>query len=242
MNERGEVRYGNTTIPYTVVRSARRKKTVEITLDPAEGVLIAAPVEAEAERIRRIVAKRAPWIIRTLASPVAAPARKEFVSGESLSYLGRQVRLFVTAETVRRIAVKFENWSFQITIPVDLAGETRRAAVQAALVRWYRARAEERLPERVAKWALAAGYAPSRVLIRDQRQRWGSCGADGAVRFNWRIIMAPLALIDYVVIHELAHLKVRRHTTAFWDEVARLAPDYAVRRLRLKELGPTLTF
>jgi predicted metal-dependent hydrolase len=79
------------------------------------------------------------------------------------------------------------------------------------------------------------------VLIRAQRQRWGSCGPDGTLRFNWRILMAPPTLIDYVVVHELAHLRYKHHDSAFWAEVSRLLPDYQLRRARLKEVGPRLS-
>ena len=80
----------------------------------------------------------------------------------------------------------------------------------------------------------------SAVLVRDQRQRWGSCSPEGVLRFNWRIVMAPPALFDYVVIHELAHLRVRSHRAGYWALVAQAAPDHRVRRERLRALGPSL--
>ena len=79
------------------------------------------------------------------------------------------------------------------------------------------------------------------MLIRDQRQRWASCAPDGTVRFNWRVIMAEPAMLDYVVVHELAHLTVKNHSADFWIRVASALPDYAVRRRRLRELGPYLS-
>jgi len=107
-------------------------------------------------------------------------------------------------------------------------------------VKWYRERAVERLGERTEHWAKVAGRKPTGVLIRDQRQRWGSCSPDGTLRFNWRIVMAAPTLIDYVVVHELAHMQVRTHSPAFWAEVGRLMPDYGIRRALLKEQGPRL--
>jgi predicted metal-dependent hydrolase len=188
-----------------------------------------------------VVRKRSDWIVRRASSQVLAPRRRAFVSGESLPYLGRQARLFVEHSAVRRPHLTFRHWSFFLTVPADLIGEERRAACERAVVAWYRARAAERLGERVAWWAARAGYAPKAVLIRDQRQRWGSCAPDGTLRFNWRIILARPALIDYVVAHELVHLKVRTHSAAFWTELARLLPDFALRRARLKETGGELT-
>ncbi|HVC34484.1 MAG TPA: SprT family zinc-dependent metalloprotease [Chloroflexota bacterium] len=240
MTERDQIQFGDTVIAYSVVRGRRRRKTVEITLDPKDGVIVAAPLETTAERIRDVVNRRAGWIVRQASSQVLQPRPRQFVSGESLPYLGRQARLFVEHAPVARVGVTFDHWSFHVVAPATLTDEERRAATEKALVRWYRARAAERLPERARYWAQRAGYAPTAVLIRDQRQRWASCSPDGTVRFNWRIVMAPPSLIDYVIVHELAHLRVRTHSVAFWAEVARLVPDYRIRRARLKEVGPTL--
>lgn len=240
MTEHGEVHFGSTAIGYTVLRSRRRHKTVEITLDPAGGVLVAAPSLTPPAEIERIVARRAAWIVRRASEDVLRPRRKQFVNGESLPYLGRQVRLSVTAAAVRAATVRFDHWSFQITAPDGLAGDARRTALERAVSRWYQARAAERLEERVNRWAAVGGYAPAAVLVRSPRQRWGSCAADGTLRFNWRIIMAPPALIDYVVVHELVHLRIRNHSAEFWAGVAALMPDYKSRRAQLKELGPSL--
>lgn len=241
MIERGKVVFGNTEIEYTINRSQRRKKTVAIVLDHAEGVLVAAPAKLPEAQIRQVVLKRADWIVRKASEDVLHPRRKEFVSGESLLYLGREVRLFAELDGARRPSLRFDHWSFHLTLPAGLDGEKRREVAAAAVVGWYKGRALERLNQRAAHWAGVAGYAPNRVLVRDQRQRWGSCGPDGTLRFNWRIIMAPPALIDYVVVHEMAHLRVRNHSPAFWAEVHRMMPDYKMRRSLLKELGPRLT-
>ncbi|MGQ9675415.1 MAG: M48 family metallopeptidase [Chloroflexota bacterium] len=241
MTERGKVVFGNTKIEYIINRSKRRKKTVAIVLDRAEGVLVAAPAKLSKEQIRQVVLKRADWIVRKASEDVLHPRRKEFVSGESLLYLGREVRLFAELDGARRPSLRFDHWSFHLTLPAGLDGEKRREVAAAAVVGWYKDRASERLSQRVAHWAGVAGYAPNRVLVRDQRQRWGSCGPDGTLRFNWRIIMAPPSLIDYVVVHEMAHLRVRNHSPAFWAEVHRMMPDYKMRRSLLKELGPRLT-
>src|SRR3990170_282249 len=91
--------------------------------------------------------------------------------------------------------------------------------------------------QRVECWTKVVELSPTRILIRDQRKRWGSCSADGTLRFNWRLILAPPTLIDYVVVHELLHLRVKNHSRAFWTEMARFMPDYQTRRLALKQIG-----
>ena len=94
------------------------------------------------------------------------------------------------------------------------------------------------LPEIVARWqSKVSRKKPLQVLIRSQRKRWGSCSSDGSIRLNWRIIMAEPALIDYVVVHELAHLAVMDHSPRFWKQVECALPDYRTRRHRLNDIG-----
>jgi predicted metal-dependent hydrolase len=241
VSEQGEVRFGNTSIPYTIVRSTRRRKTVEITLDPRDGVLVAAPADTPPDRIEAIVRNRSDWIVLQASEELLRPKPKAFVSGESLPYLGHQARLSVERANVRQVKVAFVPWSFHISVPMRLIDDERRAAIGRALIGWYRKQAADHLAETVNRWSVVAGYRPSAVQIRDQRQRWGSCSPTGVLRFNWRIVMAPPVLMNYVVVHELAHLRFRTHTAAFWAEVGRVLPDCEILRMRLKEVGATLT-
>jgi predicted metal-dependent hydrolase len=142
---------------------------------------------------------------------------------------------------VERVVVQFDHWSFKLTVPSTLDGSERAAATRKAIRKWYEKRAVERMRSRVEKWVRTIGASPARVLTRDQRSRWGSCSPNGTLRFNWRIVMAEPALIDYVVVHELAHLVVRTHSAEFWQQVARVMPDYKLRRARLKAIGPELS-
>jgi predicted metal-dependent hydrolase len=238
--ELGSVRFGSTTIPFAIIRSRRRKKTIEITLDPADGVLVSAPVNVPSDDVVRVVQRRAGWIVRKGTEAMLHPRPKQFVSGESLPYLGRQVRMFVDPSEAQRASVHFDHWTFRIVVPKHLSGDVRRKAALSAVTGWYKRRAQERLTARARVWSEKLRMAPTRVLTRDQRQRWGSCAPDGTIRFNWRVVMAEPSLIDYVVLHELLHLKVRNHGHEFWEKVAAFMPDYKVRRARLREFGPTL--
>lgn len=237
MTETGSIRFGDTSIDYTVIRSRRRKKTIEITLDHQDGVLVAAPIDAPPQQVAEMVRKRAGWIIRKAGESILHPLRKELVSGESMPYLGRQARLLVEPADVKRVKVAFSHWSFRVTLPYGLVGEERRSAITQALEKWYKARAADRLTDRIGRWAPEVGCQPRKVLIRNQRQRWGSCSPDRTLRFNWRVIQVEPGLIDYVVVHELAHCLVRNHSASFWDEVSRVLPDYRIRRQHLKGAG-----
>ena len=166
---------------------------------------------------------------------------KRFVSGETLPYLGRNVRILVEAADIARPNVRFDHWRFRIAAPKSLPDEERRQSIRRAVIEWYRARAAERLPSVVERWWPRLGQGEmSRVLVRDQRQRWGSCAPDGTLRFNWRAVMLKPALIEYVVVHELAHLTHRNHLTDFWGLVSKAMPDAQQRRRGLREAGRLL--
>lgn len=163
----------------------------------------------------------------------------QFVNGGSLRYLGRSVRLWVRQDTVGRVTLRFHHWQFDLAVPREKAAG--HAAVARAVQAWYREHALAHLERRIAVLAPRLGVSPAGVLVRDQRRRWGSCSPQGVLRFNWRVVMAPPALIDYVVVHELAHLRIRTHGPEYWAEVARLIPDHREQRRRLRELGPHLS-
>ena len=240
MIARDSVCFGDTIIEYDVRRSRRRRKTVQITVD-GSGVVVAAPARTPYRELRAIVRKRARWILRHVAEAMLQPAPMRFASGESLPYLGRNLRLTVAPADVHCAEVRFDHWRFRITVPYGLEGSARSEAIRCAFVRWYQARAAERLEAGVERWWPRLGRgAGSRVLVRDQRRRWGSCSFDGTLRFNWRIMMLAPDLIDYIIAHELAHLTRRDHSADFWALLSREIPDVQERRNRLREAGKAL--
>ena len=240
MSERSRVRFGDATIEYEVRRSGRRKKTVQITVDGG-GVQVAAPMTTPESELRAIVRKRAPWILSHASSTMLEAAPKRFVSGETLPYLGRNVCLVIESGDIRSTEVRFDHWRFRVAVPQTMNGGQRYESIRRAVVCWYRDRAVERLPDVVERWWPRIGRGErSQVLIRDQRQRWGSCAPDCTLRFNWRAMMLKPALIEYVVVHELAHLTHRNHSAAFWGLLSKVMPDARKRRLRLLEEGRAL--
>ena len=166
---------------------------------------------------------------------------KRFISGETLPYLGRNVRLVIEPKDAGAPEIRFDHWRFRVSMPDSLEGEERYQRIRRAIVDWYRGRAVERLRCGVLHWwpRLGSGDEP-KILIRDQRQRWGSCAPDGTLRFNWRVVMLHPTLIEYVVVHELVHLSIKNHSQDFWRVLASMLPDVERRRRRLREAGKTL--
>lgn len=235
MTEQDEIRYGDSTISYTVVRSARRKRTIALRFDGAGGVLVAAPMAASRAAIREAVLARARWILANAATLILRPQSREFLNGETTPYLGQEIRMNLEIADLPGVRIVFHGTTLGILVPPGLASDARPAAIRTALLSWYRSRAEEAVGEAVRRWSAIMGLAPARFLVRDQKRRWGSCSSDRKLRFNWRLSMVEPGLLDYVVVHELAHLVERNHSKAFWAVVERFMPDCQIRRRRLRE-------
>ena len=238
--ETSSITWGDTRLPYVIRRSPRRKKTVAVTVDPSGDVLLVAPEQFSTSRLDAVVRRKAAWIVQRLRhvqshDPPSPP--REFVSGESVLYLGRHYRLKVHPNATGEAKLR-GGW---LHVPA-LAGAQQTAHVRAALVAWLRGHAAGRLPERVAAWRARAGVEMPRIVIADQQKRWGSCDRNGTIRLNWRIIQAPMRLVDYVVVHELVHLRHRGHGRDYWRALGRVMPDYERRREDLRQRGVGLAW
>lgn len=224
------------SISYHIIRSPKRRRTIGIRVDSERGVEIAAPLYARHDEIELIIRRRAKWILGLLERPV--PPRRQFVSGETVPLLGENVRLEICA--VPRAAsetVRLNDGVLQIAIISEGAANAERMnSVLRALETWLRDRAGTVLSERVGFFAKRLGVHPSNMRLGNQKSRWGSCTRNGVLRFNWRIIMAPMDVLDYLVVHELCHLLHLNHGKRFWARVAGLLPNYmALRRQLLRE-------
>jgi len=232
------IRFGDTTINYEVRRSERRKKTVQITVN-GSGVLVQAPATTPDREVQAFVRKKAAWILHHSTQATLTASPRLFTSGETLPYLGRNLRLIVSnSPDVRTPQVSFDHWRFHVGAPNDLIGPERIERIRRAFIKWYRTRAADRLPTRIDRWLPRfPTQVQPKVLIRDQRLRWASCSPDGTMRFNWRVIMLKPTLIDYIVVHELAHLTIKNHSSNYWRLVSEAMPDAQTRRQNLKEAG-----
>lgn len=234
--ERSAVQFGKTTIPYAIKRSGRRR-TVALTVEPAGRLIVTAPDDVPTPRLDRVVHSKARWVVTRLRQVrrLDAPQPKEFVSGETFLYLGRQYRLHVVRGGKPGL-VSLERGLLRVSVKASASALERAEQVRAALVHWYIEHAQAQLEERVQWWCSKLEVAVPRVLIREQEKRWGSCSA-GVVRLNWRIVQAPMSLVDYVVAHEVVHLIHDDHGKAFWSLLGQMMPDCDQRKERLRTLG-----
>lgn len=218
--------------PVEVIRT-RRKKTVAIKI--VEGrVQVIAPKRLSQKRIDELVYKKASWICEKLRiqSEMLPVESRQYVSGESFAYLGKTYPLKLICNDVED--VKLKRGQFVLAVDNSLSDEQRAFFVREQLVRWYQEHAEQRLSEKVACYASIVGVVPRSLIVKTYKSRWGSCSIHGDISFNWKIIIAPNRVVDYVVIHELCHMHQHNHSRKFWDCVERVMPDYKQYREWLK--------
>lgn len=228
----------HTCISYQIRRSRRRRRTIEVTVDRLGGVCVSAPMRVSRSSIEDLLARRSGWITRQVEvqKQRSAEPPREYATGDSVPFLGRALPLIIREAGAARATVRPLIGALEITLG-HASGPDRRSAIMAALERWYRAEAEADFEGRVARYASLVEAAPPSVVVRAQKHLWGSCSPSGVLRFNWRLIMAPPALVDYVVVHELCHLRHPHHQKPFWDAVAAILPDYQARRAELRRDG-----
>lgn len=213
------------------VRRSSRRQTLEITVDRGGELIVSAPTGVEDEVLTRFVREKQFWIYTKLAEKEALQrpvVTKEFVSGEGFAYLGRSYRLLVVND--QEVPLKLEAGRFKL-----LRSEAARG--REHFIRWYSEHARTWLRRRVAGWASRMGVEPTSIEVRDLGFRWGSCGQAGGVNFHWATILLPPTIVDYVIVHELAHLVEANHTPEFWLRVGRAMPEYEQRKRWLAEHG-----
>ena len=221
-------------IKYDIVRSPTRKK-LTISVERDRRVVVHAPEGTSDEVVHQIVDAKRQWVLSKLSHSQkyqdrAHPPGKEVVSGESAPFLGKDYRIELGETESGQV-------EFAESFKVPPAYEAKRREV---LKEWYIAQAKERILPRVAERGRELGVAFKSAKIVDNRYRWGSCTAEDSVTYNWRLVKAPMFVIDYVIVHELAHLMEGNHTSAFWNIVRANSPKMEKAKVWLIEHGQML--
>lgn len=220
------------TVSYRFERS--RRKSIGFTVGP-EGLVVRAPGWVPLREVDAAVQEKAAWILAKLQqmrerTRLPAPAAPEWVHGADLPYLGGTVRLCVVGRGAAP-DVPQDVQPLALSLPPEASATQVREAAEA----WFKKKARALFEERLQHFAPQLGVQHKRLSLSGARTRWGSARSDGHIRLNWRLIHLPLAQIDYVVVHELAHLRVMDHSPRFWGTVGEVMPDYKERRRLLKD-------
>jgi predicted metal-dependent hydrolase len=232
-----------TTIPYRIRRSERARRA-RILVD-GDGVEVVVPRRFPLRDVAPFVEEKRAWIERTLRrlreSETELPAPR-LEDGGLVPYLGESLRLSVRVEPRRqREHVRRRGDELRVALPA--APEQLlppESALREALERWYRKRARTEVEPRLDAACARAGTTYTRLQIRGQRTRWASCSSSGAMSFNWRLLLAPAEILDYVVEHEVAHLQLLDHSPRFWRLLASRCPDWREHEAWLRRHGHAL--
>ena len=202
------------------VRRSARRATLDLTVDRGGELVIHAPESSDADELARWTRSKLLWVHQKLLNKVNISPRvrePEFVSGESFSYLGRSYRLKIIRGATE--SLRFDGKNF-------LLGGGARSKAADHFKRWYVQTGRVWLRERVSLLSHKLGVAAARVDVRDLGYRWGSCGKNGVVYFNWKLLQLPARVTDYVIAHELAHLLEPHHGPELWRILDRSLPDW----------------
>lgn len=215
---------------HQIIRSKR--KTLALIIKPDGSLIVRAPLRTSERSIREFIDKNKQWVEKKRAQALAVlpPAPRQYVPGEMFMYLGKIYSLEL---------VKGQGQPLLFDGNFKLA-QSAQVDARQAFECWYREQAKRIVHERVDFYARQYGFQYKKIGITSARTRWGSCSADGSLNFSWRLMLAPIEAVDYVVVHELVHTVVHDHSKRFWNKVKEILPDYQERRKWLRQNGQTL--
>ena len=220
---------GKAYFAYEMSRGCR--KTIQVAIMPDGTICVKAPYRMSQEAIQRFLKEKSTWILEhteKIRKERLEYPEQTFREGDQFLYLGNRYRLKIQTGNTEDVCLSGNFLMMNETVKT----KNRRKEV---LEQWYRKRAKEYIEKRVRIFSVEMGEIPNRITIKTQKNRWGSCSSRRNLNFNWKLIMLPREEIDYVIVHELCHLREMNHSAAFWKEVEHVMPDYKIRRKWLRD-------
>ncbi len=231
---------GDRTVAYTLRRS-RRARYARIEVGSSGGLTVVVPAFYDGDRVRLLLLKKHRWITAKLdkyGDLESAERRKPVKAGDTIPYLGNNMLIETEMSEANGGNVSVAGQTLVVSLSPG------QEDVRTALEKWYRTQARERIGSILDRFCARMGVSHNRVTLKGHRSLWGSCSRKRNLNFNWRLVMTPLPIIEYVVIHELAHLKEMNHSPRFWRIVESHCPEWRESRRWLNEqsqrLGRTL--
>ena len=225
----------NFDFPFEIIRTDRVKSA---SIDVEDNLVkVTVPKNLSDERIEELIKGRILWIKQKLALQASAIVSKpkEYVDGEAFAYLGRNYRLKCVSGTEE--SVKLKSGYLNVTTK---NGKRNSEHIKAAIEQWYRTKALSRLIDKTRRYSAILKVEPTSINLKDYKAMWGSCSPKGVVSYNWRIILAPHKIVDYIVVHELCHLIEPNHSSKYWKQVRSVISDYENSKEWLKNNGSSL--
>jgi len=235
----GQINIGKLNLPYRVDRSKKRK-TIGIAVSPQLEIVVKAPEATNLEKIEESLNKKKAWILEKIndfSSQEIPPLDKEFMSGEKLLYKGRRYRLKVKeGKEIYKGHFKYNKGKFLLELPKYEDDKKRKAEAIKVIKEWYVEMAKDQLIGRTKKWAKSMGYDLKKVDVKSYKKSWGITKGS-TINYNWRVVLLPVAVQNYIIAHEVAHLEVSKHNGEFWSMVGAIVPDYAEKKKYLRQKG-----
>ncbi|MTI49066.1 MAG: M48 family metallopeptidase [Firmicutes bacterium] len=235
-----EITHENRKIEFNIIRSNR--KTMEIRITPPSTIIVRAPGNITEKAIIQSVEEKKQWILNKLDELKDidySKYKKSFVEGEKFLYLGDEYTLqFVVDPSEKKIRVTFENNKLYI---ISRSNNLIKEKIKLAIEKWYREETLKQILNIVEAHQLSFNSRPRSIRVKEQKKRWGSCNSKKDLMFNWRLGMAPVHIIEYVVVHEMCHMVHLNHSKDFWNLVEKINPDYKERKVWFKKNGHKLT-
>ena len=229
-------------LAYTLKRS--RRNSLGLTVERDGTVIVRAPLDLDHEEIERFVSQKRLWIEQKLAkkaSVMGERPKREFVNGQGFLYLGKSYRLRYIENSSegkklkprRGQQLRLRHGYFELDIK-------QKANARRHFISWYKEKTEDKLKERIPRYDKRIGGQVQKFGVSNLGHRWASYSRNGTIHFNWRSVMAPIWVFDYILVHEMAHMIERPHSKKFWQLVSRVMPDYGEHERWLAENGPEL--
>ncbi len=227
--EQRTLELAGTLVAYTLKRTSRRN-SIGLSIDD-RGLTVTMPMRASEKWLLGVLREKAQWIVEMLEGwREKKPSAPRWLDGEIIQFVGESLSLRVVASLFDAPPLLQGRRLF-----LHVTDCTNQVVVEHLVAQWQQQQAEMLFTQRVAYFSTLMNVSPRAVKLSSARTQWGCCTAHGNVRLNWRLVRLPLRLIDYVVVHELAHLVELNHSAAFWQVVKSVCPDYARRRAELRQ-------
>jgi predicted metal-dependent hydrolase len=236
--ENGLITLTRGQITFTVTRSAKRKRTVSFALDSPSNLRVMAPLRASFRSIHTMLQSRANWIegrIAAMQRDIREP--RDFTDGAMIDYLGHRYRLHITHDSDLPQGCHLRPRRLRVNLPDDMPQGDVHEAARLEILLWLKKRAKAKMQKRLDLWGRRLNVHYQKMIVTAPERLWGSCSADNVIRLNWRLIMAPLPLLDYVAAHELCHVVHKNHSPRFWRLLTTVMPDWQARRKTLRRIG-----
>jgi predicted metal-dependent hydrolase len=213
-----------------------KRKTMSIKITPDGDIKVAAPANMSRKAVIDWVKSKSNWIVKNITEIEKIKyeiVSKEFVNENRLLYLGIEYSLHLDIDQkLKKPLVNLYEDSLMVSTPTD-----DREVIKTAMESWYRYMADKHIRSRIEYYQPIIGVSPNKVKIKEQKSRWGSCSSKGNLNFNWKVIMAPADVLDYIIVHEMCHLIHLNHSKDYWKQVSSIMPNYKVLKNWLRKNG-----